>query len=326
MNYENINLNWEEVFLQESIDLEEKMISLHLEDYKKSRLRISLENNILNWSKYQSWVSTQMGCPSINPKITSSQLSQLREQAQNTFETYKNHDFWNEDLIPLQVWDDHLIVVGLAYNEKLAKIPGCIFILAEPFILTFIGEQIFSDTESSQIDQDHLSSPGLKEEPSMLDGIDFDISAPDFDFSNTTLVKLTPESNSNGIWDYLTERHDEYTFEAKKQFSAFVVLKIINHKTTVFKMDSDLEKKLKNPSLFEYDLNDESPFKRIFETGASESFNISQMHTEILDYKYICITALKRGSITVGFLVGLKSNQLAENDQTLLEDLAKESA
>ena len=146
-------------------------------------------------------------------------------------------------------------------------------------------------------------------------------------FDSVSLLSVAkPEKSEAAIWDYLTERHDEYTFEAKKLFSAFVVLKIVEGKTQVFKMDSELEKYLNQKDVFAYDVAEENPFGRIFRTGISESFNISQLDHPIMDFKYICITALKRGNDTVGFLLGLQTKKLAETDQLLLEDLAKESA
>ncbi len=39
MNYDDANLNWEEFFIQEALELEEKMSSFHFEDLQRSRLR-----------------------------------------------------------------------------------------------------------------------------------------------------------------------------------------------------------------------------------------------------------------------------------------------
>ncbi|MEQ1722854.1 MAG: hypothetical protein ABL930_06730, partial [Pseudobdellovibrio sp.] len=98
------------------------------------------------------------------------------------------------------------------------------------------------------------------------------------------------------------------------------------NKTKIFKMDPDLENKHVNEKLFEYSLTEANPFHSVYESGLSESFSVSQLGLDLLNFKFVCITAIKRGDKVVGFLVGLKDNNLSENDQLLLEDLAKESA
>ena len=67
MNYDDANLNWEEFFIQESLELEEKMSSFHFEDLQRSRLRLSLEKNILDWNKYHDWFLHQFKCTSLKP-------------------------------------------------------------------------------------------------------------------------------------------------------------------------------------------------------------------------------------------------------------------
>ena len=292
------------------------MSTLNFEDLNKSRVRISLENNILDWEKYSDWYTQQLGCSSLQGKISEAQLASMKNQVSTALQTHSEYDFWNEDLMPFQTWDGHLIVLGIHYQDELVKIPNCIFILTEPLILSYLVDAVSVDALRKNLENIETDSQELA-------GIDFNTSVPNINFGKESVTKN--DANSE-VWDYLSERHDEYSFEAKKQFSGYIVLKIKSNKTTVFKMDPDLEKSNISNVTFEYDLQEENPFKKVFESGLSESFNINQMSKPIQNFKYICITALKRGSQTVGFLVGLQLKQLAENDQLLLEDLAKESA
>ena len=127
MNYQNMNLKWEEFFLQEAIELEEKMNLLSAEALNQSRIRISLENNILTWEKYQPWFLQQYGCTSLKSDLTQDQLLQLRSDAAETLKNYNHFEFWSEDLVPVGFWDGHLIVAGLEFNERLVEIPDLIF-------------------------------------------------------------------------------------------------------------------------------------------------------------------------------------------------------
>lgn len=375
MNYVKAKLNWEEVFIQEAIDLEEKMISLDSATFSKSRIRLALENDILSWKKYQLWLTTELQCASLSASLTDDHLENLITSATSTLEIFSEHTFWSEDLIPIDMWDENLVVIGLERNENLNQIPKCIFVLASPEVLGQFSGRIFNvgENTASSAAEDPSEVDSKIDLDAMLDGIDINASAPNLQFSSATLkeslnqpvaeskveeIKTTEDeeqtdkvaldlsikfnevseiskhgvTNSglpaipSSMWDYISERHDEYCFEVKKQFDAYMVLRINNKRTQIFKMDSDLANQELNPQLFEYSLDDENPFKKVLTNGYSESFNISQLGFAILDYKYACITPLKRSNITVGFLVGLKTSNLAETDQSLLEDLAKESA
>ena len=239
MNYENMNSKWEEIFFQEALELEEKMNLLTADELNKSRIRLLLENNILTWQKYQVWFTEQLQCTSLSSNLTQAQLLNLRKQSAQTLEAYQQYDFWSEDLVPLQTWDGHLIVAGLEFNENLLLIPNLIFVLAEPFVLSFISDNL----EENDNAHDFLNLEVASEKPS----------GP----------VPSPEPSSDAVWDYLTERHEEYSFEAKKLFSGYVVLKIVDFKTQVFKMDSDLGHYLKQTDVFTYDLSLDNAFRRV---------------------------------------------------------------
>jgi hypothetical protein len=340
MDYLKTNLKWEDFFIQESVELEEKMPAFDMDALSKSKLRLSLENKILDWNKYEGWVLENVGCSSVKAGVNESILKNFSINSKQAYDAYSNHEIWNEDLLPIFIWENQLVVFGLQYNENLVAIQNHIFILAPPEVLTYFSKVIFDEDGSHELEQMEKSHSRTA---SRIEGIDmFEIKPPTLDFKTLSMETVVPAhrqppaseayqtpqepKDEVTIWDFITERHDEYSFEAKKHFSAYVVLKVDYNKTKVFKMDPDLEKNHVNEKLFEYNLNEANPFHSVYETGVSESFSVSQLGLDLLSFKYACITALKRGDKVVGFLVGFKDNNLSENDQVLLEELAKESA
>jgi len=326
MNYVKASQNWEEVFIQEALDLEEKMTTLDAADLNKSRLRLALENEILDWKKYQLWITSELNCPSLKDDIDPAQLDEMASKARETLATVSHHEFWNENLMPIDTWDGNLLVIGLEKNHQLVEVPNCIFMVAPPSVLAAFASHLFSEEGVGETSLVSTSLDELDSVSSLPDGIDINAAAPKLSFDMTSMLGPKEPAMETNLWDYISERHDEYSFEARKQFDAYMVLKIENKRTQVFKMDPDFQKRETSTQLFEYDLASDNPFKKVLESGNSESFNINQLGLNLFDFKYACITPLKRGSNTIGFLLGLKTGRLAENDQTLLEDLAKESA
>ncbi len=338
MDYLKTDLKWEDFFIQEAVELEEKMLSFNIDGISKSRIRLSLENKILEWGKYESWMIETYGCTSLKSVVGEKILRNFTLNSQQAYDTYSNYDFWNEDLLPIFIWENQLIVFGLQYNENLAQIENHVFILASPEVLTYFANILLN----KETEKDELAE--LEEEYSEkyanIEGLNMEIKAPTLDFKTinpqntesqnsdkTSEEKSgTAVDNENNIWEFINDRHEEYSFEAKKQFGAYIVLKIENYSTSIFKMDAALEKENLDDSLFKHNLYKESPFRRVFTTGISESLNVSQLGISLLNFKYVCITALKRSDKVVGFLVGFKDNRLSEYDEQLLENLAKESA
>lgn len=367
MDYLKTNLKWEDFFAKESVELEMKMQSLDMETLSKSKIRLSLENKILDWNKYESWVLENLGCASFRSDITESDLDGLLNNLQETLDKYSTYDFWSEDLMPILIWDNQVIVFGIHYNENLVSIPNHIFILAPPEILTFISKKLsndeenqddsngnskdktdltasgieglslemkplsfdFKDLQKNQGSSAHTNTPALSRELTGTNAINSELTGTKSisQFTNTQALNDGPRSKSEKeIWEFINERHSEYIFEVKKQFTAYLVLKVDYDNTSVYKMDPDLAKDNINEQLFNYSLKEENPFKRVFESGAYESFSVSQLGLNLKDFKYACITALKSGKKVVGFLVGFKNKNLSEIDQMLLDELAKETA
>ena len=91
-------------------------------------------------------------------------------------------------------------------------------------------------------------------------------------------------------------------------------------------MDSDLEKEGISNLIFEYALQEKNPFQKVYESGISESFSLTQLDINLPGYRYACITPLKRGTQIVGFLMGIKKDHLSEKDQITLQELALEAS
>lgn len=330
MDYLKTNLKWEDFFIKESVELGEKISGYDMDALSKSKIRLSLENKILDWNRYESWVIENLGCASLKKDVNDSILNDLLINSRQAYNLYSNYDFWNEDLVPVLMWESQLIVFGIHFNENLLKIQNHVFILAPPDVLSFFAKNIFNPDISENAEEQ------TEDSFSQIEGLEAEVKPPPLafkDISINTLSNFKPlenekpkEINENSIWDFINERHEEYIFEVKKQFSAYIVLKIEYDFTTVFKMDPDLEKDNINHKLFSYSIKDENPFKRVYESGNFESFSLSQLGLNLKNYKYACITALKSGDNVVGFLVGFKDINLSDVDQMLLEELAKESA
>lgn len=337
----NSQLNWEEFFIQEAVDLEEKMLSIDIGSLNKSRLRIALENGILHWDKYLAWYSQSLPCTNLYITEDNDFINQLVAHSKHCLNIYSHFNHWSEDLIPLQVWNGDLIVLGLQYNENLSELDNVIFVAASPELLSQIYLQVQEIQSDSILNDNDLkisadnSLSGLK-----LDNVDLSISKPKISFASLTGTvdeKTNAEESTNltdvqniEFWDYVTDRHEEYSFEAKKQFDAYLVLKITQGKTKIFKSDTELEKIGLKASDFSFDLKEDNPFHQVFYSENSVVFNVSQIQKtfnfNLSPYKYMCVSALKRGGDILGFLVGLKKSALSEKDEYLLNDLAKESA
>jgi hypothetical protein len=326
----NNSVNWEEFFIQEAVELEEKMKSLDVDSLNKSKLRLCLENNILEWPVYERWCMSRLGCSSLKMSVTDEDLEKFIDSAKMSQETYSNYDFWSEDLIPLMTWDNQIIILGIQYNEKLVAIENHIFILAPPHLLSSISLKLFDSNMIKNENSDEISEDSKSLTESNLDGINFDISAPQFKFDPNEMVSVISPSQAvekkGAIWELISERHHEYNFEAKKQFDAFIILKIVQNKINVFKMDQELSKKGVSNMIFECNLDSSKPFKKVFDTGRTELFLLEELNMKLAPFKHLCITPLKIGKSTVGFFIGFKTENPSAQDKLLLEELANELA
>ena len=335
MEYIENKITWDQVFHSELEALQQKMSSFDIESLSKSKLRLSIENKILDWKKYESWAIETYGCASLKETTPDSVLKGFSVGAQQAYDLYSMHSFWNQDLIPIGIWENQVIVLGLQYSTNLQKIPNHIFILAHPKSLNFFANLLIAN-KPAMTDLNDLSQM-FGEPGESIEGFEQPSQPLDFDFKNLSSETVTnfaarPRKNSihnknneSLIWDLISERHEEYVFESRKQFSAFLTLRLKLDLTNIFKMDPDLESRNLNEKLFEYNIKQNNAFKQVHSSGTSQILNASQLGLDLIGYEYVCITGIKRSQNVVGFFVGFKNEKPTEKDIQLLEDLAKES-
>ena len=334
MEYVDNKSSWEEFFTKELDALQEKLPTFDVESLSKSKLRLSLENKILEWKKYEAWATETYGCSSIKDTIPETTLKGYSISAQQAHALYSNYNFWNQDLLPMFIWENQLIVFGLQYSTNLLKIPNHIFVLASPRILTYFANiLLLNKTYSSDLNDinDLFGEPAA----ASMDGLTSDIQPLSIDFKNLssdTVTNYTPrhrgkaKNNETEIWDLVGERYEEYIFESRKQFNAFLILRLSYDLTQMFKMDPDLEKKNINEKLFEYSISKDEAFKDIMISNRSKIVLSKEIGLDLLNYQNICITPIKRSNNIVGFFMGFKYQQITPQDVKLLEDLSKETA
>jgi hypothetical protein len=333
MEYVDNKSSWEEFFTKELETLQEKMPTFDVESLSKSKLRLSLESRILDWKKYESWAVDTYGCSSIKDTVPETTLKGYSVSAQQAYTLYSSYNFWNQDLVPMFIWENQLIVFGLQYSHNLLKIPNHIFVLAPPRILSYFANLLLANKPSMSNFDDLNDMFG---ESPALDGLSEDVQPVSIDFKNLSSETVTnvarPRRNYGAkqteteIWDLVGERYEEYCFESRKQFDAFLILRLNFDVTQLFKMDPDLEKKNINDKLFEYSTTRDDAFKNIMKSGKSVTTTSADLGLELLNYKNICITPIMRSRAIVGFFMGFKNNQVIENDISLLEELSKETA
>lgn len=290
--------NWEDFFPDAILSVEEVIASGHADPSLKSKLKIALENNFLSWSEYKSWASSFYGVPVLE-KLDENSILKLRSQHLEISEEYKNNPILNSELIPLQSWDGHLIVAGLEYTEKIKNLPHAVFVLCSVDNLNFISNNLSTDSIIKKPNEP--SSPKLQ---------------------------VVSESGVTGhhVWQNLEAHHSDFSEIARKNFDAYVVLRVTpQQKTELYKMDEDLEKEDLDRSFFSYDLNEENPFTNVYKNHFTETFNVNQLGLKILDFKYACISAIKLGPKVVGFLVGFKTTHLSQDDITTLESISEKA-
>ncbi len=270
--------SWEYFFNEEALKVEEVLSAGVNVDYEKSRLRIAFEKNILSWFAYKQWFLTHYHVPALRDDLGPSDIINLNSIYSKNHSLFNQYNFFNEDLIPLQIWDNKPIILGLNYNEKIKQIPDALFILCSPKVLNQITDENYS-----------------------LAAI------------NTSLSEI--DSN-----------HDKYTELARKNFDAFVVLKIKDNKTEIFKMDEDLRKENINVQAFQYSLKETNAFSAALRSEQSQLLDLTSAPIKILDYTSAAITPLKRGKNVVGFLVGLKTSSMNTEDTIALELISERAA
>ena len=335
MEYIENKITWDQVFHAELEALQLKMSSFDMESLSKSKLRLTIENKILDWKKYESWAIETYGCSSLKETTPESVLKSFSVGAQQAYDLYSMHKFWNQDLVPIGIWENQLLVLGLQYSPFLQKIPNHIFILAHPKSLNFFANMLLVN-KSFNSELGELSEI-FGESNVPIESFDQSSRALDFDFKNLSSETVTSlanrprknyiqnKNNESIIWDLISKKHDEFVLESKKQFSAFITLRLKLDITNIFKLDSELESRNLNEKLFEYNIKQNNAFNTVYTNGASQVLNAAQLGLDLIGFEYVCVTAIKRSHNVVGFFMGFKNEKPNEKDIKLLENLAKES-
>lgn len=341
MHFKNPS-EWDQKFSEESLSVEELLTRGDAQLLTQSKIRTALENNVISWDKYTNWLQETSTYPLIQSSLNSQEQDKLIYSVQENYKTFSHYEIWSEDLLPFAIWDNHLIILGLFPHEKLLAIPNSLFVLCPPELLKLafasVQKGILKSPENigavlsvsnSKVTADIIS--GLHEldsnfhlNLSNLKLTDIDQTNPSIQIQPNISANYSSESSldSTGVWTKIDQNHNQSTIIARKTFDAYVVLKIKDHKTSLYKMDEDLVKEKLAADHFEFDLNQANPLSEVLKNGLTSSISLSQLDITILDFKYACITPLKIGSQNVGFLVGFKASQLTEEDEKALESVS----
>lgn len=148
--------------------------------------------------------------------------------------------------------------------------------------------------------------------------------------SQKNLNRITDTNYSadavNSTWRKAENNYLEYSLQARKSFDGFATLKINNHFTELFKMDEDLSKENISSDLFRFSLQESNPFSEALKSGKSLSFELNSLNIKILDYTSALIVPLKKGTNTLGFLLGLKTTAINEIDLQTLEEISNRAS
>lgn len=291
--------NWELFFPDAILSVEELLNSGDPALLQKSKIKIALENQFLNWNDYKTWACQFYGVPVLE-KLDQTSIMKLRKQHLDCVEGYSQYSALNSELIPLQTWDGQLLIAGLEYSDKVLSLPNAVFVLCSPENLAFIS-----------------NNPLRK------------VLEPIAEAAQPVVLQPLPSENgmtNNHVWQNLETNHSDFSEIARKKFDAYVVLRVTGKNTTeLYKMDEDLEKEELDTAIFSYDLTAENPFTNVYKNHFTETFNINQLGLKILDFKYACISAIKLGPKVVGFLVGFKTTHLSQDDITTLESISEKA-
>ncbi len=306
------DISWENEFKNALLSVEELLASGDISVAGKSKIRLALEYGFLSWDEYSTWCVANYNCTLLK-KLNKKQINQLKDMYHEQRPLLSHIKNLSDDLIAIESWDGHPLVLGLQYQEDIIEAQKSVFVLCHPDILTELvqsEESIYNNDEAySQISSDSAEMPaGL-----------FEIK------EKREIASFTGISHHN-IWQNIDKQHQDFSMQARKQFDAYIVLKVNSQqKTELYKMDEDLEKEELHSKLFEYDLNQDNPFKNVYANQITETFNINQLGLSILDFKYACISALKLGPKVIGFLVGFKTTHLSQDDISTLESISEKA-
>lgn len=314
---------WEHIFTEEALTVEELLSSGDFLLLEQSKVRIALENKILAWDKFKKWITEKLNCACLKSQLSPVEIQILKNKFNENKKTFSHYEIWNNDLIPLEIWDNSLIVLGLYPPENLVTIPNSIFVLCPPEVMTEITKsEALEPPKFQQVE--HSQSLSLLQLDPTID-IPTDLSFSKLYKKTETQTQTEKSQTGYSVWSLVDSNHNLSSELARKQFDAYMVLKIVENETKVYKMDEDLMKEDLNPSLFSYNLNLENAFSDLYKSGKTSSVSLENLGLTILDFKYACISPLKLGPQVLGFLVGFKIEKTTDQDENALELISNQN-
>ena len=73
-------LDWEHYFSAEALALEELLSTGDIEYLNKSKIRVALENNILSWDQYKSWIIKNFDYPFLLNDLSKDEIARLQNK------------------------------------------------------------------------------------------------------------------------------------------------------------------------------------------------------------------------------------------------------
>lgn len=138
--------SWEYFFNEEALQVEELLLTGQNIDFNSSRVKLALEHKILTWDKYREWcLNTYPHISSLDPKLGPTDILKLAQSHQDLPQALKRDPVWNNELIPVSIWKDQTLALGLEWNEKLATRTDIIFFLTPPHILDQISNENYNE-------------------------------------------------------------------------------------------------------------------------------------------------------------------------------------
>ncbi|MFN3455377.1 MAG: hypothetical protein ACK41T_10500 [Pseudobdellovibrio sp.] len=333
---------WEKQFPEAILSVEELIARGDSSLVSKSKLRIAFEKNILNWSDYCTWACKHYGFAAFKD-LSFDQIQHLQNLHNQRFEELlkTNPDYKKQDdFLEITFWDTTTFIAGVS-PEGVELNQGQVFVFCSPEVLDQIKKTSFrtniSFSEQPRLTQSEPELPAFKNlstSPShkLPEGLMPTPSAAQNTIPPHIKPPQTPPPNllqtdlNQRLWKNLSSKHNDFSYQARKNFDAYVVLKVTqDQKTELYKMDEDLEKEQLDRKIFSYDLTQGSPFQHVYETHFSEIFELKSLGLKILDFQYGCISAIKLGPKVVGFLVGFKTTYLSQDDISTLESISEKA-
>lgn len=176
--------NWEQHFIQESQLLEDKLSRGEIAPMA-SRLKMALENNILDWSTYSLWAQQNYLLPVLKRGLYKDQVILLQKKINAHKAEFSHFNLQKLQMIALEKWENTLIVLGLEPSETLNSLGiEYILVLTPPEIITTLAGEALQDAPM-------IALPGAVPAPPALPA------APSSTTDNTELFDLADDSQSD---------------------------------------------------------------------------------------------------------------------------------